>query len=190
MTSEGQADNHGRPAPLNREKAQRMASPPLKKIVVKTPLKKVVSQATKSSPSKNSNSDLKRPRSTKPLRSFSTEYGLPSVEKLADEIEEMMSVLKGDVDPPIQMGVITMMEVADAYHARAADINMKILRLQREGVIKSGDQLYRFRTGELRQFIDVASKATALGSRRLTYAQVLLDSERTGRQQMGGDDDD
>lgn len=86
-----------------------------------------------------------------------------------------MAVLLGHVSPPIDRGVMTLQEVADAYYARAAEITIELHRMESDGHVKRGDHLYKFRTGELRTFMDVAKRASELGSRRLTYEQVMLE---------------
>lgn len=86
----------------------------------------------------------------------------------------MLDVLMGRVEPPVN-GKLALMEVAEAYHARASEITMRILRMETDGAVLRGHKLYKFRTGELRTFIDLCSKAIDLGSRRLTEEQMLLE---------------
>jgi hypothetical protein len=90
-------------------------------------------------------------------------------------------VLLGRLDPPIDRGIMTLQEVAEAYHARASEIAMKLLRLEAEGQVVRGDKAYKFRTGELRTFMEMCSKAIDLGSRRLT--QMALEVQM--REQVG-----
>lgn len=99
--------------------------------------------------------------------------GLGTIESLSSELEGYVDVLLGRVTPPIDNGVMTLMEVADAYYARAAEIEMNIYRLEREGGIIRGSPYYRFRTGELRTFLELSRKAAEKGSRRITYEQFL-----------------
>lgn len=124
---------------------------------------------------------LRKKRRSKLLRSFTVGTGLPPVPVLMSELLDMTDVLLGRVDPPIDVGISTLMEVADAYYARALEIRMLILRAERDGLAKRGSVLYRFRTGELSAFLDMAKSATTLGSRRLTARQMIIESERTGR---------
>ena len=91
----------------------------------------------------------------------------------------MMSVMLGDTSPPIDRGVMTLQEVADAYFARCTQILIEIKRLEADGVIGKGTSLYKFRTGELRDAIEMLKRASDLGSRRLTYQQFLYE-ERYG----------
>lgn len=93
----------------------------------------------------------------------------------------MMDVLLGRVPPPVDLGVSTLMEVADAYFARASEIEMLIHQLEREGKVLRGTALYKFRTGELRTFQEVAKRAADLGSRRITMEQLRMQREWTGR---------
>lgn len=103
------------------------------------------------------------------------------VDDLADELEEYMRVLLGHKDPPINEGIMTLMEIAAAYYARAQEMNRQILRWEREGIVRKGSPTYKFRTGELRNFLDLTRKLIDVGSRRLTHEQFL--------QQMRYDDD-
>lgn len=107
--------------------------------------------------------------------------GLPGVPTLMAELLDMIDVLLGRAEPPVYQGVSTLMEVADAYLARGLEIRMHILQQEREGAVRRGSQYYRFRTGELAAFIEMAKSAASLGSRRVTVRQMTLQSERTGR---------
>jgi hypothetical protein len=78
---------------------------------------------------------------------------------------------------PIDNGVLTLMEYASAVHARALEMNMKIHQAETNGQVQRGDTYYKFRTGELRDFIDMAKAAMDLGSRRLTNAQLAFDMQ-------------
>jgi hypothetical protein len=44
---------------------------------------------------------------------------------------------------------------------------------EREGKIHRGSPYYRFRTGELRAFLEMAKKCAELGSRRLSQEALL-----------------
>jgi hypothetical protein len=87
----------------------------------------------------------------------------------------MTNVLLGRVDPPIDVGVGTLAEVANAYYSRAAEITMKMQQAEAEGLIMRGSRGYRFRTGPLRTFMEMAGKAYELGSRRITLEQIRVD---------------
>jgi hypothetical protein len=100
-----------------------------------------------------------------------------NIHLLRDEIDDMMAVMLGRVEPPIKRGIHTLQEVSDAYYARAAEITIEIMRLESEGNINKGDPLYKFRTGELRTFMELVKRSSELGSRRLTYEQFMWDSK-------------
>lgn len=76
---------------------------------------------------------------------------------------------------PIDNGILTLMEYASAVHARALEVNMFIHQAESIGQVAKGTPYYRFRTGELRDFIDMAKAASELGSRRLTQAQLAFE---------------
>ncbi len=78
----------------------------------------------------------------------------------------------GNEEPPIQNGVMSLLEVANAYLSRALEMTMLIQRAESEGYVTKGSAFYKFRTGELRTFTELASKAAELGSRRVTAAQM------------------
>lgn len=78
----------------------------------------------------------------------------------------------GRVAPPIENGEMTLMEYANAVYSRAMELTMMIQRAESDGQVLKGSKYYRLRTGELRTFTELASKAIELGSRRVTWAQV------------------
>lgn len=92
---------------------------------------------------------------------------------MKEELGEYKDVLLGRLDPPIDRGVMTLMEVAEAYHARAKEIEMELLELENQGVVLRGSNPYKFRTGFLRSFIELTSKTIDLGSRRVTYEKDM-----------------
>ena len=104
------------------------------------------------------------------LREFHVGAGLPSVEDIHAELLGYTHVLLGRVEPPMDNGVMTLMEVANAYYSRAKELEMRIHDGEREGTIDKGSPYYKMRTGELRDFVDLAKAAQDLGSRRLTDA--------------------
>lgn len=115
-------------------------------------------------------------------RIFDVHEGMGTAEELADELEMMTDVLLGRIEPPASNGILTLMEISDSYYARASEMTMKIQRAEREGRITKGHELYRFRTGELRTFLEMTKRASDLGSRRLTDAMATQERERTGRE--------
>lgn len=115
------------------------------------------------------------------LRAVRLGEGMPPLPNLMSEIEDMKDVLLGRVPPPIDKGILTLMEVASAYHARALEITMELQRAERDGTVLKGSAHYKFRTGELRTFTDMAKAAADLGSRRLSSEQLMFDQARFGR---------
>lgn len=126
---------------------------------------------------------------SKSLRgALTVKYGLPTLNGMREEVDHMVAILLGREEPPINIGVHTLQEVADGYFARASELTMLIQRLEADGVINKGDPLYKFRTGELRTFLELSKRAAELGSRRLTREQLQWDQSRTGRDSRGGVD--
>lgn len=79
----------------------------------------------------------------------------------------------GRADPPIESPYLSLAEVAAAYHARAREIEMLIHMGEDAKEIRRGDPYYKFRTGTLRSFIELARKMYDLGSRRLTQEDLI-----------------
>ncbi len=107
------------------------------------------------------------------LSSVPVGLGLPTVDELWEEITGMMDVLLGRVPAPIESPYLAMAEIGTAYYARAQEIDARIHAGEREGDIVKGSPYYKFRTGELRSFIELSKKVAELGSRRLTQEQLL-----------------
>ena len=107
------------------------------------------------------------------LIDIETDIGLDTVDHLWQEIQGYMDILLGREPSPINSPYLAMAEVATAYYARAQEIDAMIHAAEREGAIMRGSPLYKFRTGELRSFIDLAKRCAELGSRRLTQEQLL-----------------
>lgn len=91
------------------------------------------------------------------------------------EIDWMTNVLLGRRPSPLDRGVLTLMEVAEAFHARASEMCIQIQRGEAEGTVPKGERVYHFRTGELRTFMELCSKAIDLGSRRVTALQLEIE---------------
>ena len=110
------------------------------------------------------------------LRHFGVSVGVPDVNTLRIEIDEMMDVLMGREEPPVPPeNVGSMLEVANAYYSRGMEISGLIKRMEASGIILKGSEMYKFRTGELRTFCEIAKGAVDLGSRRVTLAQMEAD---------------
>ncbi len=103
--------------------------------------------------------------------------GIPDVDDLRDELLSYTDVLLGRVPPPVESPYLDLMEIATAYYARAMEIDMLIHELEDKQKVVRGAPHYRFRTGQLRSFIDMAKRLCDLGSRRLTQ-ETLLSQQR------------
>jgi hypothetical protein len=119
------------------------------------------------------------------LRAFKVGEGLPNLTNMRVELQDMTDVLLGRVDPPMHSGTTTLLEVADAYFARASEMTMLIQQGEAEGRILKTSAHYKFRTGELRTFLELAKRSAELGSRRLTYEQMKMDAAMYGRNSRG-----
>jgi hypothetical protein len=157
-------------------------SPPSSRPAVRT--KGKTSGAVPTAPSAQSKETSGRSRSGEQTPgNGQNSYGV-RVFKIADrgtlqswyqELDEMRDVLLGRIQPPMSNGIMTLMEVADAYYGRAKEIEQIIHRAESEGSVVRGSRTYKFRTGELRSFIEMAKGASELGSRRLTDARLEYD---------------
>ena len=98
--------------------------------------------------------------------------------QMKDEIQVYTDILLGRNPPPIDAGVLTLAEVANAFYCRAKEMEMSLLNGEAEGAILKGSGPYKFRTGALRAFVELSGKAYELGSRRLSDEQMKV--------QMGG----
>lgn len=101
--------------------------------------------------------------------------GLPDVDDLRDELLEYADILLGRVEPPVDSPYLDLMEVATAYYARALEIEMLIHAAELDRKVIRGAPHYKFRTGQLRAFTEMAKKMADLGSRRLTQETLLND---------------
>ena len=103
--------------------------------------------------------------------------GLPSPDDLHDELLGYANVILGRADPPLEIDgfYLDLMEVAAAYYARAKEIDMLIHWEEQNRRVIRGSPYYKFRTGQLRSFIDMAKMMADLGSRRLTQERLLND---------------
>jgi len=102
--------------------------------------------------------------------------GLPPVEELHDELLTYANVILGRADPPTGVdGYLDLMEVAAAYYARAKEIDMYIHWEEQQRRVIRGSPYYKFRTGQLRSFIEMAKMMADLGSRRLSNERLLFE---------------
>jgi RNAse (barnase) inhibitor barstar len=95
--------------------------------------------------------------------------------EMREELDAMKDVLLGRVAPPVDTGVTTLMEVSEAYHARAMEMSMLLHRMESNGQVLKGSGHYKFRTGELRDFTEMARRAMDMGSRRVTALSMELE---------------
>jgi len=103
-----------------------------------------------------------------------TGRGLPDVDELWEEIHGYVDIILGREEAPIDFpAYLALAELATAYHCRGLEIEMMLHNAEREGVVMRGSALYKFRTGELRSFIELSKRAAELGSRRLTQEQLM-----------------
>lgn len=100
---------------------------------------------------------------------------LPEVDDLRDELLGYADVLLGRVEPPVESPYLSLMEIATAYYARALEIEMRIHSLEQDHKVVRGSPYNKFRTGQLRSFIELSKKMTDLGSRRLSQERLLSD---------------
>jgi len=103
--------------------------------------------------------------------------GLPDIEALQDELLGYVNILLGRADPPLEIDgfYLDLMECAAAYYARAKEIDMLIHWEEQQRRVVRGSPYYRFRTGQLRSFIEMAKVMADLGSRRLTQERLLYE---------------
>jgi hypothetical protein len=127
----------------------------------------------------------KRVRTERHARAVPLGEGIPNITVMREELADMKDVLLGRKPFPIEQGDLTLMEVADAYYARAAEMTMLIQQAEADGFVAKNTAQYKFRTGELRTFMEMAKRSADLGSRRLTQATLRFDQERYGRETAG-----
>jgi len=106
------------------------------------------------------------------LRLFRINEGLPSLPDMQAELDEYTAVLMGHEPPPIERGEMTLLEYANGVYSRAMELTMLLQRAEATGVVLKGSKVYKFRTGELRTFTEMAARAIDLGSRRVTFAKM------------------
>lgn len=114
------------------------------------------------------------------LIDIKTGIGLPDVEDLWEELQAYIDVILGRVMPSMVSPYLGLAEAATAYYCRGQEIDAMIHAGEREGAIMRGSALYKFRTGELRSFLELSKRAAELGSRRLTQEQLLAQMRETG----------
>lgn len=114
-------------------------------------------------------------RGPAPVREIPIGDTVLSPSSVSEELITYTDVLLGRKQPPVDYGVSTLAELSSAYYARAKEIEMSILRAERDGVVSRGSAFYRLRTGELRSFIELVANAFEMGSRRITISKMEAD---------------
>jgi hypothetical protein len=117
----------------------------------------------------------KQERDRKTVRVVDLPNGLPSIGELHIELEEYWDVLLGRVESPIDEGVSNLAHLASAYYGRAKEMEASILAGERDHLFAKNGPHYRFRTGELRSFIEMAKNSYELGSRLITVDLAARD---------------
>jgi hypothetical protein len=116
------------------------------------------------------------------LREVAVQHGLGDPDAISDELQDMINVLLNRVNAPIDPDHPTaLMEIADAYYMRASELSFKIHRLERQGIVKRGDPLYKLRTGEINDFMEACKRSVETGSRRLSAVQLEFEQSKLGR---------
>jgi hypothetical protein len=100
--------------------------------------------------------------------------GVNDIDSMRTEIKGYIDVFFGRVSMPIDVGINSLYEVAVAYYSRAKELELSIKEMENKGLIDKSSPIYKFRTGELSSFIDIAKEQTRLGSRRITVASMVL----------------
>jgi hypothetical protein len=100
--------------------------------------------------------------------------GINDIDSMRTEIKNYTDILLNRLPMPINIGINTLYEVAVAYFSRAKELEMNIKEMENKGLINKTSPLYKFRTGELSAFVDIAKEQTRLGSRRITVASMIL----------------
>ena len=100
--------------------------------------------------------------------------GINDIETMRTELKQYTDVLLYRTPMPISVGINTLYEVAVAYYSRAKEIEMGIKEMENKNHIQKNSPLYKFRTGELSDFLDLAKEQTRLGSRRITVASMYI----------------
>jgi hypothetical protein len=106
---------------------------------------------------------------------------LSNINNLRLELDQYVSWLLHRSWPLGQRkGVGAYHEVAVAVYGRAKEIEILIRRQEDDGTLVKGSALPKFRQGELRYFLEMASKCVDRGSREITEAQLVVEGIRGG----------
>lgn len=81
----------------------------------------------------------------------------------------------GRTMPPFDAGVLTLHEYASSALGRALEMQARIQRSENDGRVAKGSNWYKFRTGELRSYIELFRDAVGLGESRRAVARMEYD---------------
>lgn len=129
----------------------------------------------------------KRPNYKGRVREFRLGRGLPDPQEIREELKGYRDVLFGRKEPPLDKGVMTLMEVAEGYFSRVCEIEQNILEAQANGVLPSEakkNPYHTLRTQELRSYKEMFKSATELGSRRITFENLRTQQEMRGLESL------
>jgi hypothetical protein len=106
------------------------------------------------------------------IKAIKVGHELRNLDQVRNEIQEYIDVLFGRKPAPLEDGIDTLLELATAYYSRAKEIEAKLHQLESNGVILKGSKHYKYRTGELRSYLELLKAQVDLGSRRITIARL------------------
>ncbi len=100
---------------------------------------------------------------------------LGTEDELIEEFLSYANILLGRADAQLDSPYLDLMEHAAAYYARAKEVEMLIFGEEHARRVVRGHPLNKFRTGQLRSFIEMSKMLADVGSRRLTQERLLED---------------
>lgn len=96
---------------------------------------------------------------------------LGSVEELRMELDYMVDVLNGHDDSHgLELGELTLLELATAFYGRAMEIKMVLQRGEVTGEVLKNSAVAKFRTRELSAFEELCKEKIRLGRYRVSWA--------------------
>jgi hypothetical protein len=126
------------------------------------------------------------------LRPVTVSEGLPDPDVLHEELQGYLDILIGRARVPniTYENSLMLMELADTYYTRGQEIKFRLHALERRKEVRSTrdsqDPYYKFRTGELEDFLEACKRSVETGSRRLSALQYELDKSIRGLNSLGG----
>ena len=103
--------------------------------------------------------------------------------------DDMVDVLNGHELADLELGELTLLELATAYFGRACEVEMILHRGEADGSVLRNSSAYRFRTGELRDFKELCKAKMKLGQTRVYWAQQDMEPNLANVLGFGDDDD-